>query len=133
MPVAEAVGWAAAVRYLEKLGMEHVAEHESSLTEYALEHLAKVPGLTIYGPLETANRVGVVSFTVDGVHAHDLATILDQGGVALRSGHHCAHPLHDKLGLPATARASFSVYNTAGDIDRLAAGVCDAQKVFQAA
>ncbi len=130
MPVAEAVGWAAAVRYLDKLGMAEVREHEISLNRYALETLAGINGLKMYGPSDSEARGGLVAFTIDGVHAHDLATILDQEGIAIRSGHHCAEPLHRKLGIPASARASWSVYTTEADIDRLVAGIKKAQKVF---
>lgn len=130
MPVAEAVGWRAAIEYLQNLGMSAVREHELALTRYALDTLARAEGVNLYGPLDASKRGGLVSFTVDGVHAHDLATLLDDEGVAIRSGHHCAQPLHERLGVPATARASFSVYNTNDDIDRLVAGIRAAQQVF---
>ena len=133
MPAADAVGWAAAVSYLERLGMPAIREHETHLTEYALETLSSINGVKVYGPADAKQRVGLVSFTVKGIHAHDLATILDDEGLAIRSGHHCAQPLHKRLNVPATARASFSVYNTKDDIDRLAAGIRTAQKVFQSA
>ncbi len=133
MPAAEAVGLAAATGYLQKLGMEAVRAHEQSLTGYALESLKNTTGVTVYGPADPAARVGLVSFTVGGVHAHDLATLLNEDGIAIRSGHHCAQPLHEVLGVPATARASFSVYNNEEDVDRLVAGIRSAQKVFSAA
>lgn len=131
MPVAEAIGLAAAVRYLEKIGMAVIAEHERGLTQYALEQLQQISGVKIFGPFSAGDRVGLVSFTVANVHAHDLATILGEDSVAIRSGHHCAQPLHDKLGVPATARASFSVYNDTQDVDRLVSGIAKAQQVFR--
>ena len=130
MPVAEAVGLSAAIEYLSKLGMSNVAAHEQTLSEYALKQLSELSEVTIYGPTDPAKRGGLVSFTVAGVHAHDLATILDDLGVAIRSGHHCAAPLREQLGVPATARASWSVYNTTDDIDRLIGGIKEAQKTF---
>lgn len=130
MPVADAVGLAAAVEYAKKLGMKNVRKHEQELIAYALERLAAIDGLTIYGPSDPADRVGLISFTVEGIHAHDLASLLDQDGIAIRSGHHCAQPLHDKLGVPATARASFSVYNTTEDVDRLVESIESAKKTF---
>ena len=116
--VAQAVGMGAGVEYLESLGMDAVRAHEMELTAYALERLASV-GATIYGPRDLSKRGGVVSFNVDGVHPHDLSTIVDQEGVCIRAGHHCAQPLMRRLGVPATARASFYVYNTTEDVDVL--------------
>ena len=130
MPVADAVGLGAAIEYVQKLGLNNIRAHEQELTGYALEKLGAVDGLTIYGPADPADRVGLVSFTVEGIHAHDLASLLDQDGIAIRSGHHCAQPLHAKLGVPATARASFSTYNSTDDVDRLVESIKVAQKVF---
>jgi cysteine desulfurase/selenocysteine lyase len=130
MPVADAIGLGAAVDYASQLGMYEIRSHEETLTAYALNALPRIEGLTIYGPTDPAERVGLVSFTVEGVHAHDLASLLDQDGIAIRSGHHCAQPLHDKLGVPATARASFSIYNSTEDIDRLVESIKSAQKTF---
>ncbi|MSU76365.1 cysteine desulfurase [Patescibacteria group bacterium] len=130
MPAAEAIGLAVAIDYLNKLGMDSVREHEQAVTEYALEKLSAIEGVKIYGSKKAEDRVGLVSFTVDGIHPHDLASLLDQDGVAIRSGHHCAQPLHQKLGVPATARASFSVFTTTDDIDRLATSIKAAQKTF---
>lgn len=130
MPVAEAVGLAAACDYLTKLGMEAVREHEQSLSEYALKKFDTLSGVTMYGPADPAQRGGLVSFTVEGVHPHDLATILDEQGIAIRSGRHCAHPLHQRLSIAATARASWSIYNTTDDLDRLVTGIKSAQKTF---
>ncbi len=116
--LAQAVGMGAAVEYLETLGMDAVREHEMELTAYALERLAAI-GATIYGPRDLSGRGGVVSFNLDGVHPHDMSTIVDQEGVCIRAGHHCAQPLMRRLGVPATARASFYIYNTAEDVDVL--------------
>jgi cysteine desulfurase/selenocysteine lyase len=129
MPVADAVGLAAAIKYVANLGMKAIREHEVNLNEHAIESLSAVPGVTIYGP-PAGERVGLVAFTVDGVHPHDLATILDDADVAIRSGHHCAAPLHQRLGVPATARASWSVYSAPDEINRLVAGIKDAQRTF---
>ncbi len=116
-PIAGAVGLAAAVRYLSALGMDRVRDHTHGLAALAVRRLADVPGVTVHGP--RGARGGAVPFTLAGAHPHDLATVLDSAGVAVRAGHHCAMPLHDRLGLPATARASVYVYNTADDIEAL--------------
>lgn len=115
--VEGAVGLAAAIDFLEEVGLEAVQNYEQSLTQYALEQLQKVPYLTIYGPLAAANRGPVISFALEGCHPHDVATIVDSDGVALRAGHHCAQPLMKYLGAPATSRISFSMYNTKAEID----------------
>jgi cysteine desulfurase/selenocysteine lyase len=127
--ISEAVGLGAAVDYLSALGMERVRAHEHALTVYALERLAAVPGLRIYGP-PADRRGGVVSFTLGDIHAHDLATLLDREGIAVRAGHHCAQPLMERYGLPATARASFYVYTTSAEIDALAQALERAKDVF---
>jgi cysteine desulfurase/selenocysteine lyase len=127
--VGGAVGLAAAVGYLTSIGMADVRRHEQALTALATEQLGSISGVHLYGP-EPAHRSGVVSFTVDGIHAHDLATILDQAGVCIRAGHHCAQPLLRRLGVSATARASFFVYNDATDVDALVSGVRAAQALF---
>lgn len=129
-PIAEAVGFGAAVDYLSALGMDAVREHEARLTAYALERLGAVPGLRVYGPTDPAERGGVISFTLADIHPHDLATILDQQGVAIRAGHHCARPLHRLLDVPATARASLYVYNTREDVDALIEGLGEARRLF---
>jgi cysteine desulfurase / selenocysteine lyase len=116
--IAEAVGLGAAVDYLSSLGMDAIAQHEHDLTAYATERLEEVPGVWIFGPL-AHQKGGVVSFTFEGVHPHDVSQILDSQGVAVRAGHHCAMPLHEKFHLPATARASFYLYNTQEEVDRL--------------
>ena len=110
--------------------MEKIFAHDLELTAIALERLSDVPGVTIQGPADVEARGGVVSIVMEGVHAHDLATILDEGGVAVRSGHHCAKPLMRRLGVAATARASFYVYNNEADIDALVAGLRHAGELF---
>ncbi len=110
--------------------MEAVLEHEREIAAYALARLDEVPGLRVFGPSAGPERLGPVSFELDGVHAHDVSEILDRHGVAVRAGHHCAQPLMDRLGIPATARASFGVYTTPEEIDRLVEGLHDARKVF---
>jgi len=129
-PIAQAVGFGAAVDYLQAIGMDTVREHEQTLTAYALERLAEIPDLVVYGPQSTERRGGAVSFELGDIHAHDIATILDEYGVAVRAGHHCAKPLMRHLGVPATARASFYLYNTTDDVDRLADALMAARKVF---
>jgi cysteine desulfurase / selenocysteine lyase len=127
---AQAVGLAAACDYLDALGMPAVAAHEEELTGRALEALAGIPGVRILGPLSTVDRGGAVSFTVDGIHPHDVGQVLDDLGIAVRTGHHCAWPLHRALGAQASTRATFYVYNTADEVDALADGVRQAQKFF---
>lgn len=129
-PIIEAVGLHAAIDYLDSIGMDRIFKHDQELTAIALERLGDVPGLSIQGPKDLDNRGGVVSMTMDGVHAHDLATILDEQDVAVRSGHHCAQPLMRRLGVAATARASFYVYNEEADIDALVAGLRKAGELF---
>ncbi|MFI0231331.1 cysteine desulfurase [Streptomyces sp. NPDC017086] len=129
---AQAVGLAAAMKYLERLGMAEVAAYEESLTARALELLAEVPGVRVVGPAGPAGRGSAVSFTVDGVHPHDVGQVLDERGVAVRVGHHCARPIVKRYGIPATTRASFYVYNTPEEIDALVAGVREAQRYFGA-
>jgi len=118
--IAEAIGLGYAVDYLKKLGMHNIRQHEIALTTYALEKLGQVEGVRIYGPMEPTARGGAIAFTLGNIHAHDVAAVLDGEGIAIRAGHHCAMPLHDKLGLPATARASFYIYNLPEEVDRLA-------------
>jgi cysteine desulfurase/selenocysteine lyase len=122
-PIAGAVGLHAAVEYLSKLGMSPVAAHEQALTAAALEALAPIPGVTLYGPRNPEMKGAVVAFNVEGLHPHDGAALLDQRGIAVRAGHHCAQPLMKRLGIVGTLRASFSVYNTAEDVHRLAEAV----------
>lgn len=127
----EAIGLGAAVDYLSQLGMEAVRAHEHEITSYALERVAEIPGVTIYGPTDASVRGGVVTFNVDKIHPHDLATLLDQEGVAIRAGHHCAQPLHQRLGLPATARASFYVYSQPHEVDALVEAIYKAKATLQ--
>lgn len=127
---SQAVGLGAAVDYLSAIGMETVAAHEAELTRVALDGLREVDGVRLVGPDTTEHRGGAVSFVVDGVHAHDLGQVLDDRGIAIRVGHHCAWPLHRRFGIVATARASFAVYNTVDEAAQLADGIRAAQKFF---
>ncbi|MET9215688.1 MULTISPECIES: cysteine desulfurase [unclassified Nocardia] len=127
---SQVVGLAAAVRYLEDLGMDAIAAHEHALTGAALDGLRGIEGVRIIGPTENVDRGGAVAFVVDGIHAHDVGQILDDQGVAIRVGHHCAWPLHRKFGVAATARASFAVYNTLDEVDALVQAVRKAQSFF---
>lgn len=127
---SQAVGLGAAVRYLRVLGMSAVADHEHALVAHALERLGAIDGVRVIGPTTTDNRGGAVSFVVDGIHAHDLGQILDDEGVAIRVGHHCAWPLHRHFGVAATARASFAAYNTLAEVDALADAIVTAQRFF---
>ena len=129
MSIAEAVGLGAAVQYLETLGMEHVFAHDRELAGYTMQRLAELPGVQVLGP-PADRRGGVVAFTVEGVHPHDVATVLDRDGVCVRAGHHCAMPLHEALGVPASARASFHCYSLREDVDALVAGLRHVQKIF---
>jgi cysteine desulfurase / selenocysteine lyase len=128
--IAEAAGLGAAVDYLSALGMDNVAAHEESLTAHALETLLAIDGLRIVGPETTKDRGGAVSFEVDGVHPHDVGQVLDELGIAVRTGHHCAWPLHRAFGVQASTRASFYVYNTTAEVDALAEGIRHAQRFF---
>jgi cysteine desulfurase / selenocysteine lyase len=128
--VAQAVGLAAACDYLDAVGMDNVAAHEEILTARALDALTAIPGVRILGPLTTTDRGGAVSFTVEEIHPHDVGQVLDDLGIAVRTGHHCAWPLHRALGVQASTRASFYLYNTPDEVDALADGVRTAQKFF---
>ena len=131
--VGDAVGLGMAVDYLSALGMDAVRAHERELVAYALETLPReVPGIELYGPLDPDLRGGVIPFNLPGIHPHDVAQVLDRSGVAVRAGHHCTMPLHERLDLAATARASFSVYSTTDDIDALVGGLLEVQRVFGA-
>ncbi|WP_298446512.1 cysteine desulfurase [Gordonia sp. (in: high G+C Gram-positive bacteria)] len=127
---SQVVGLAAAVDYLENIGMDAVAAHEHELTAHALERLTAIDGLRLVGPATAENRGGAVSFVVDGIHAHDLGQVLDDEGVAIRVGHHCAWPLHRRMGVAASARASFALYNTTAEVDALAGAIVTAQEFF---
>jgi cysteine desulfurase / selenocysteine lyase len=129
-PIAEAVGFGAAVRWIDELGLPAIHAAEAELTAYALERVAEVPGLTVFGPPAGDDRGGIVSFAMEGVHAHDISEILDRHGVAVRAGHHCAQVLMQQLGVPATTRASFAVYNTRAEVDRMIEALLDTRRVF---
>ena len=129
--IADAIGLGAAVEYLEKMGMDKVRDHEVLLLKYALDALNKMKGFKAYGPEDVSKRGGVISFNYADVHPHDLATILDEEGVAIRSGHHCAQPLMRWLDVPATSRASFYVYNSYDDVDALKGGLQKAGEIFK--
>ena len=128
--VSGAIGLGAAVDYLRRIGMKNVCDHEREITQYALNRMRQVEGLKIYGPLNVERRVGVVSFNLGDIHAHDLASILDEEGIAIRSGHQCAQPLMEFLDIPATARASFYIYNTKQEVDVFIGALEKARKLF---
>jgi cysteine desulfurase/selenocysteine lyase len=129
--IAEAIGFGAAVRWVDELGLSAIHVAEAELTAYTLERIAEVPGLTVFGPPAGDDRGGIVSIAMEGVHAHDVSEILDRHGVAVRAGHHCAQVLMQRLGVPATTRASFAVYNTREEVDRLIAALLDVRHVFR--
>lgn len=118
-PIEAAIALGAATGYLATLGMKNIRRHETTLTAYALKKLARIPGITIFGPHSAKHRAGVIAFSFDDIHPHDLASLLDEKNIAIRAGNHCAMPLHCFLGITASARASFSLYNTKNDIDAL--------------
>ena len=128
--IAEAVGFGTAVEYLTRLGMEAVAAHEREIVSYALERLEEIPGVKVFGP-SADKKGGVASFTLEGVHPHDIAQILDRDGIAVRAGHHCAQPLHEKYGITATARASFYIYSLKEEVDALVNGIYKVKEIFQ--
>ncbi|GAP06550.1 cysteine desulfurases, SufSfamily [Anaerolinea thermolimosa] len=127
--IAEAIGFGVAVDYLKSVGMEVVAAHEREITAYALDRLSEIPGLEIFGPA-IEHKGGVVSFTLRGIHPHDVAQLLDREGIAVRAGHHCAMPLHQKFNIPATTRASFYLYTTLDEVDQLARGLENVVRIF---
>lgn len=128
--IVEAVGLGAAVQYLTHIGMDSIAAHEQVMTSYALERLEEIPSLSVFGP-KAEFKGGVASFVLHGIHAHDVAQVLDTYGIAVRAGHHCAMPLHEKFNVPATVRASFYLYNTLDEIDRLVEAIYQVKKLFQ--
>ncbi|MBA4536915.1 cysteine desulfurase [Bacillus aquiflavi] len=128
--IAGAIGLGAAIDFLEDIGLDTIAEHEHKLSAYALEKMSAVEGLTIYGPKDPAKRAGLVTFNLDDVHPHDVATVLDAEGIAVRAGHHCAQPLMKWLNVSATARASFYLYNTEDEIDKLVEGLVKTKEYF---
>jgi cysteine desulfurase/selenocysteine lyase len=127
--IAEAVGFGAAVDYLTKIGMDNIHAHEHDITEYALERLEEIPGVKVFGP-SADKKGGVAAFTLEGVHPHDVAQILDRDGIAVRAGHHCAQPLHEKFGIHATTRASFYLYSMKEEVDLLVDGIYKVKKMF---
>ena len=127
--ITEAVGFGAAVDYLSQIGMRAVESYERQIIAYALDRLAEIPGVKVFGP-PAEQRGGVVSFVLDDLHAHDIAQIMDMNGIAVRAGHHCAQPLHEKFGVASTARASFYIYNTFDEVDKLAAGIYSVKEMF---
>ncbi len=127
--IAEAIGFSAAADYVTAAGRDAIHAHEQAIAGYAIERLEEIPGVRVFGP-PAERRGGVVSFTLDGVHPHDIAQILDGEGVAIRAGHHCTMPLHARLGLPASARASFYLYNTQAEVDALVHGLYKVKEVF---
>lgn len=129
--IAGAIGLGAAIDYLTRIGMQHVYEHEEEITEYTIDKLRNVEGLSYYGPRDAHQRVGVIAFNLGDIHAHDLASILDEDGVAIRSGHHCAQPLMEDLDIPAASRASFYVYNTKAEVDIFVSALEKARKLFK--
>lgn len=129
--IADVVAFSAALDYLNALGMDAIHQHEIEITGYALEKLTALPELTIYGPQNTDNRGAALSFTIEGIHPHDVSQFLDSAGIAVRAGHHCAQPLMKALGVDATTRASFYIYNTNDEVDRLYAALQDLRKFFK--
>lgn len=127
--IAEAIGLGAAVDYLSAIGMDNISKHEHEITEYALERLEEIQGIKLFGP-SADKKGGVAAFTLDGIHPHDVAQILDRDGIAVRAGHHCAQPLHEKFGIPATSRASFYLYSTKEEVDLLVNGLYKVKEMF---
>lgn len=127
--IAEGIGFGAAVDYLTQFGMQSIQQHEQEIISYTLDRLAEIPQLRVIGP-DAAHKGGVAAFVMDGIHPHDVAQILDQSGIAIRAGHHCAMPLHERFHLPASSRASFYLYNTMEEVDKLVEGIWKVKKVF---
>ncbi|MFN2216289.1 MAG: aminotransferase class V-fold PLP-dependent enzyme [Anaerolineales bacterium] len=127
--IAESVGLLAAIDYLSNLGMQQVESHEQAIIQYALERLEEIPGVRVFGP-PAKDKGAVASFTLDDLHPHDVSQVLDGYGLAVRAGHHCAQPLHEKFGIPATTRASFYIYNTFEEVDKLVDGIYQVKKIF---
>jgi cysteine desulfurase/selenocysteine lyase len=128
--MAQVVGLGAAIKYLQAIGLDEIHKHEENLTTYLLKEIQKIEGISIVGPVDSSQRGGTVSFTVAGIHPHDLGQFLDSAGIAVRTGHHCAWPLTRALGVPATTRASLYLYNEESDIDALITGITEAKKYF---
>lgn len=128
--IAGAIGLAAAIDFLEEIGLDNIERHEHELASYAMKRMSEIDGLKIYGPLDPEKRAGLVTFNLNDVHPHDVATVLDMHGIAVRAGHHCAQPLMKWLDVSSTARASFYIYNTVADVDRLVDGLRIAKEYF---
>jgi cysteine desulfurase/selenocysteine lyase len=128
--IGQGIALAAAAEYLDNIGMDRIERHERELAEYTLKRLEEFDDIDIFGPPSGEPRGGLVAFDVDGVHAHDLSEVLNDYSIAVRAGHHCTQPLHDKFGVTATARASFYLYNTKDEIDALVAAIDDARQLF---
>ena len=128
--IAGAIGLGAAIDFLEEIGLDEIEKHEHELAAYAMDKMSTIDGITIYGPSDPAKRAGIVTFNLDDVHPHDVATVLDMSGIAVRAGHHCAQPLMKWLQCVATARASFYIYNSEEDLDRLVTGLLSAKEYF---
>jgi cysteine desulfurase/selenocysteine lyase len=126
--VAGAIGLGAAIEYLNEIGMERIEQYEHELLSYATEKVCAIPGVRLIGTAK--EKAGVLSFVIEGIHPHDVGTVLDQEGIAVRTGHHCAQPIMDRFGIPATARASLAFYNTKEEVDALAAGIRKVQEVL---
>lgn len=131
--IAGAIGLGAAVDYLQKIGMERIRKHEMDITKYAIRRMKEIEGVELYGTRELESHAGIIAFNVEGVHPHDVAGLLDEQGIAIRSGHHCAMPLHTRLGLNSTNRASFYLYNGRKDVDALADAILGVKKIFSGA
>ena len=129
--IAEAIGFGSAVNYLSAIGMDAIAAHEHEIVGYGLERLEEIPGVRVLGP-GAEHKGGVIAFTLEGIHPHDVSQILDRDGIAIRAGHHCAMPLHEKYGIPASARASFYLYNIPSEVDRLVESIYKVKMVFGA-
>lgn len=128
--IAGAIGLGAAIDFLEEIGLDAIEQHEHELAGYAMDKMSEIDGLTIYGPRDPEKRAGLVTFNLDDVHPHDVATVLDMSGIAVRAGHHCAQPLMKWLQVSSTARASFYLYNTTDDVDRLVEGLRSTKEYF---
>ncbi|EJN85900.1 aminotransferase, class V [Actinomyces naeslundii str. Howell 279] len=130
-PLAQAAGWRTAVEYLAGIGLDRLHATEQVLTRQVLEGLTQVPGLRLVGPTDTTDRLGVVAFSIEGVHPHDVGQVLDAAGVAVRTGHHCAQPIHQRFGIHASSRLSFGACSTPEEVDRFLSAIADVRRYFQ--
>ena len=130
-PLAQAAGWRTAVDYLARIGLDRLHATEQALTRQVLEGLDQAPGLRLVGPSDTTDRLGVVAFSIDGVHPHDVGQVLDAAGVAVRTGHHCAQPIHQRFGIHASSRLSFGACSTPEEVDRFLSAIADVRRYFQ--